>query len=313
MASIAYITDQNMIEYHRLNGNTVLNFWRPGTSSKKFADFHQGDFLFFLVKGTERGLKKEKGIVGYGKLEKIYSLNFNQMWRKYGTLNGYPTKKSLYEAMMKISKDKEMPKSLSCLELQEVVFFQAPIYLSELGIHISNHIESYVYLDKEDQIISTEILKKAQEVGIDSWSAMMNGTEIKVLKNDAVLNNISNIYQKIRYTLYTKYELQKLQKLSFSYMEKQNHVEWIRGSKNDFVSWNEKIITIHIPMIINIQDFDNKLQFIIGHIKLYQYYLKQDTLNKNIEIKLLCNMEPEEELKEIFKDLNILYEIERLG
>lgn len=313
MASIAYITDQNMIEYHRLNGNTVLNFWRPGTSSKKFADFHQGDFLFFLVKGTERGSKKEKGIVGYGKLEKIYSLNFNQMWRKYGTLNGYPTKKSLYEAMMKISKDKELPKSLSCLELSEVVFFQAPIYLSELGIHISNHIESYVYLDKEDQLISTEILKKAQEVGIDSWSAMMNGTEIKVLKNDAVLNNISNIYQKITYTLYSKYELQKLQKLSSSYMETHEQCEWLRGSKNDFVSWDEKHITIHIPMIINIQDFENKLQLIIGHIQMYQFYLKQDTLNTNIEIKLLCNIEPNEETIELLQYIKISYEIEKLG
>ena len=61
---------------------------------KKFADFHEGDFLFFLAKGTERGRKREKGIVGYGIYHKSTQMKFEQMWRKYKTLNGYPSKKN---------------------------------------------------------------------------------------------------------------------------------------------------------------------------------------------------------------------------
>jgi hypothetical protein len=74
MSSIAYITDKNMIEFHRLNGNSTINFWRPSIG-KRFTDFHPGDLLFFLAKGTERGSTKEKGLIGYGtiwNLEWVY-------------------------------------------------------------------------------------------------------------------------------------------------------------------------------------------------------------------------------------------------
>ena len=58
MASIAYITDKKMIEYHRLNGNHSINFWKP-SNTKKISDFHNGDLLFFLAKGTDKGKNKE--------------------------------------------------------------------------------------------------------------------------------------------------------------------------------------------------------------------------------------------------------------
>ena len=59
MASIAYITDKKMIEYHRLNGNHSINFWKP-SNTKKISDFHNGDLLFFLAKGTEKGKNKDR-------------------------------------------------------------------------------------------------------------------------------------------------------------------------------------------------------------------------------------------------------------
>lgn len=91
MASIAYITDKKMIEYHRLNGNHSINFWKP-SNTKKISDFHNGDLLFFLAKGTEKGKNKEKGLIGYGRLQKSYTLTFSQMWNRYDTKNGYPDK-----------------------------------------------------------------------------------------------------------------------------------------------------------------------------------------------------------------------------
>ncbi len=38
MASIVHVTDKDMIEFHRLNGNDAFNFWRAG-SKMKFTDF----------------------------------------------------------------------------------------------------------------------------------------------------------------------------------------------------------------------------------------------------------------------------------
>ena len=52
MASIVYVCDLNMIEYHRLNGHNTINFWRL-SQNRRFTDFHEQDYLFFLVKGTE--------------------------------------------------------------------------------------------------------------------------------------------------------------------------------------------------------------------------------------------------------------------
>ena len=99
MASIAYITDRNMIEFHRLNGNRTMNFWRP-SNSKKFTDFKPGDLLFFLAKGSERGRHREKGIVGYGRFQKAHTLSFRQMWNVYGTENGYASEDELYDAIV---------------------------------------------------------------------------------------------------------------------------------------------------------------------------------------------------------------------
>lgn len=114
MASIAYITDKNMIEFHRLNGNHSINFWKP-SNTKKISSLNTGDLLFFLAKGTEKGRKKEKGIIGYGKFQKSYTLTFAQMWNKYKTMNGYPTKKALGDAIAKITKNHKLPDYLNCL------------------------------------------------------------------------------------------------------------------------------------------------------------------------------------------------------
>ena len=74
MASIAYVTDRKMIEFHRAYGNQMMNFWRP-SSMKQFSQFNPGDYLFFLAKGTERFNGKEKGIVGYGKYNSAHTMS----------------------------------------------------------------------------------------------------------------------------------------------------------------------------------------------------------------------------------------------
>jgi len=172
MSSIAYITDKQMIEYHRLNGNSTINFWRP-SSSKRFTNFNPGDLLFFLAKGTENR-HGEKGIIGYGRYTKLGQYSFNQMWQTYGTLNGYEDMPSFKDAMLKMTKNKQIRGRYSCLELTDIVFFQAPVYLSEFGVKISKTIESYIYLDKEDPDMTSKILIKANEIGVDAWSSAVS-------------------------------------------------------------------------------------------------------------------------------------------
>ena len=75
MSSIVYVTDNKMIEYHRLNGNTTMNFWRL-SSQKNFSNFIKGDLLFFYTK--ERALQKERSIAGFGVFKEINKLTLKK-------------------------------------------------------------------------------------------------------------------------------------------------------------------------------------------------------------------------------------------
>ena len=184
MASIAYITDKNMIEFHRLNGNHTMNFWRL-SGQRKFTHFSKGDYLFFLAKGSEHRITREKGVIGYGKLEFTKTMTFTQMWNQYGTLNGFKTKEEFRETVLKVSKSKTIPKSMHSLFLKEIIFFNYPLYLSEIGIHVSANLESFTYLDRDGVSATTKILKKAQMIGIDQWQfAMDDQLNVQIFKKD---------------------------------------------------------------------------------------------------------------------------------
>lgn len=173
MASIAYIADKKMIEYHRINGNQTMNFWRL-SSQRKFTHFYRGDYLFFLAKGSEHKVTKEKGIVGYGKLDFSKTMTLTQMWKEYAELNGFGTKAEFKDAVLKVTKSKSIPKSMHSLFLKEVIFFKYPLYLSEINIHVSSNLESYFYLDRHGVSATVKILKKAEEIGIDTWQVALD-------------------------------------------------------------------------------------------------------------------------------------------
>lgn len=273
MASIAYITDRNMIEFHRLNGNRTMNFWRP-SNSKKFTDFKPGDLLFFLAKGSERGRHREKGIVGYGRFQKAHTLSFRQMWNVYGTENGYASEDELYDAIVKVSKNKKMPKLMNCLYLTDVVFFQAPIYLSEIGVALSNKVESYIYLDKEDPQATSKVLNKAKETGVDMWMAAMSETlgQNFDLEEEQIKHQLSQIIEKAGDSFYTESEKKRLRRLARQTMdqkaEEKKIIELIKGSKTELVCYTGERIEILIPFVYTSKDFYRKLQYLIGHCAL---------------------------------------------
>ena len=180
MASILHICDAQMIEFHRINGNKTINFWRP-SPSKRFSNFHIGDYLFFYVRLANR---KEKAIVGYGHLAKITSMSFNNMWNTYKEENGYASKEAFKEAIIRLNKDNIVPAKLTGLYLHDVAFFQSPLFLSEIGIHISKRLESYCYLDKEDDMATAKVLRYANEVGLDLWTSMISNDNSDNFKKD---------------------------------------------------------------------------------------------------------------------------------
>lgn len=308
MASIAYVTDKNMIEYHRLNGNHAINFWKP-SNSKKISSLNSGDLLFFLAKGTEKGRRKEKGILGYGKFTKKYTLTFAQMWTKYGTMNGYPTKEVLEEAITKVTKNHKMPEYLSCLLLEDVVFFQYPVYLSEIGMEISNRIESYIYIDKNDMLNTSKILDLANTIGTDIWSSLFHKDNESTFKIDAQIQTIQNIYEKIKSNYYSTYDENRLFHYIQTNIHKYINAKMIGNSKTEFISVEEEMIYICIPCIVNTNDFLRKIQFVIGHYFMYEGYIAKSMFKNEIKVKIIFNQNISDELKELLQNMHIIYEI----
>lgn len=192
MASIVYVSDSRMIDFHRMNGSSSMNFWR--LSDKKFTRFSSGDYLFFLDKKERKG--KEKGLIGYGTCASIRSMSLGAMWKLYKEANGYATKEDLKQAIEKISKTKQVPKKLNCIFLSDVIFFQGPIFLSEFGIKLPTSLESFTYLERDGKDITSELLVKSRLVGIDVWTRALNANlESSSIEEDIVLNDLSTLFQ----------------------------------------------------------------------------------------------------------------------
>lgn len=308
MAAIAYITDKNMIDFHRLNGNHTINFWKPSTS-KKISNLKQGDLLFFLAKGTERGKQKEKGLMGYGKFQKSYTMNFQAMWSKYEIQNGYATRDGLEEAICKVTKNHRLPNMLNCLQLEEVVFFQYPIYLSEIGMQVSNKLESYLYIDKENLYNTDKILKIANQFGVDVWSKVFEQEHTHNFKKDAQIQIIHNIYEVIKSNYYSTYEEARLAHFIQDYQKHHTNTQAIRNSKTEFIEIREDRLWICLPCLINTSEIQKKLQYIIGHYMLYSSYIKNSGYEKEIQPFIIFDKEIDEELKRHLHNLQINYQV----
>ncbi len=275
MASIAYVTDGNMIEFHRLNGHRTMNFWRP-TANKRFADFNQGDVLFFLAKGTEHGRRREKGIVGFGRFAKAHSMSFSKMWNTYGIENGYATKEELYDAILKVSKSGTIPKMMNCLYLVDVAFFQVPIYLSEIGMNISNRIESYIYLDKEDPSVTAKILKIANEnSGLDMWTmALSEQDDHDIFQKEEIRHQLSVISQQCAISLHAEKDKRALQKIRKNHLALNDEIESIKGSREEMLLLEDDSVTVLFPFVASTKDYEKRKQLLIGHIWTFNEQVK---------------------------------------
>lgn len=269
MSSIAYITDQDMIEYHRLHGNNRIVYWRP-SGQKKFQFFQHGDYLFFLTKGTEKGKQREKGIIGYGRYEQDERCGIHEMWEKYGVQCGYADETRLQNAIMKMNKNHKLPQQIQCLILNNIIFFQTPIYLSELDKTISKQIESYIYLDQE---LSWNILAQAQQAGIDYWTRYVEQHDHPI-QHDQDIIIVQNLREQLTVQELSKYEKKKT--IAFAKtMVIQKHGRYLAGATMDFACWKNNVSCFYLPCLLSLKTWKRNLLYTIAKAVIYQAACKE--------------------------------------
>ncbi|MGI6607741.1 MAG: hypothetical protein ACOX1F_02000 [Erysipelotrichaceae bacterium] len=303
MAAIAYVTDEKMIEYHRVNGSNSIVFWR--LSTKNFSGFNIGDLLFFLSKDITTKTRKEKGLVGYGRFTGSSSMSVSSMWRKYKTKTGYVSRKELYEAIEKSKKTEKIPEKINCLVLDRVVFFRSPIYLSDLGYKISNNLESFTYLDKHEGQQTLKILEEARKIGLDLWSSMQGTAD-----------EISFSQQLIQYKIATIIETLAIEnettKKYFKKVEKKysidNHL-CINNRHIGFINFG-KVNILYYIFQSNIRDFKDSYYKTIGQLVCLSSNIEQ-TIKEIIKIIVVSNREFTDSQIEMLNRINIGYVYEK--
>lgn len=295
MASIAYISDSNMLEYHRLNGNKTIVFWR--ISNKKFSDFMPGDLLFFLSKDSNKSQKSEKGIVGCGCYQGNSTLSINQMWNKYQQATGYGTKELLKEAIIKSNKTDEEPKKINCLKLQNVIFFQSPIYLSELGMKISANLESFTYLDKDQGDITLRVLEMADRMGPDCWSSAIN--EYDFFNHQILFHQLSTIFDLQNIAI--SFKNTSLQK---KVAEKYTDIMWLNRQKQSFLRIEEEN-TVYYLFSSNIKNQEENFYRSIGEIDYVRTIMEK---YGKIKLAVITDSKLNKLQKEYLKNRNIYLE-----
>ena len=261
MAAIAYITDSKMLELHRLNRHKTINFWRISINTN-FSDFMEGDLVFFLSKDKEHRQGNEKGIVGFGRLAYFTSGSIKTMWDRYGVNNGYRTLEEFKEAILRVSKDKRLPKKISGFYLENVTFFQ-PVYLSECGMQISDRVESYVYLKDEDVVV--KLLTLAKDAG-DIWSS----DNLKAIRAEELLYALFRTHRKIKDISMNDKAAKKAKKSLQQYTENNEGYRFVQDSVNELYKADDYNIEI---VFYRDKDTDDKLLF--GQMALYRYYMNK--------------------------------------
>ena len=291
MSSIAYVADEKMIEYHRLFGSRNINFWRL-SSQKRFKDFKKGDLLFFYTRSKH---SKKKGFVGYAHYDSTEKMSLKRMWKKYEQKNGYDNFEQLKDAIQTAARDNQIPEQMNCLYLTDVVFFVAPIYPEDIGIQISQKLESYCYLDQNDPQVTVRLLKLAEKVGIDIWSAAQSKESQDVFRKDELRHHLAVCAKEIGNSGLTEQETKKANKLS---KKLDDSFEYIRGSENDYLRIDDRDLIIAIPFVFTQKDYDMRKLELMGKLTMYKLYILRNHLDvDHVKFRILTEQEQPEILE----------------
>lgn len=270
MSSIAYVTDQEMIEFHRLCGNSDVNFWRLSARAG-FSDFKHGDLLFFYAYGQT---KRKKGFVGYAHFEGTSRLTLDQMWKRYGTRNGYADRRRLKEAIQLAARDGNVPETMNCLHLSDCVYFSSPVYPEDVGISINEKLESYTYLDRQDPSVTVRILRVAETIGIDNWSKSQNFEPDTIFMLDEVRQVLALIARELGKENVTPSERKRIRRQMNILLEE--GYERIRNSDSDLFKMDGDTVRIAFPFAAQANDRSQRIRDVLG--KMTWYRLKAEQL-----------------------------------
>ncbi len=297
MSSIAYVTNDQMLEYHRLCRNRSILFWRL-TTKNRFKDFRKGDLLFFFAKGKHSS--RNKSLVGYGHYMDTKKLSINQMWKLYGNKTGFDTKEQLSDAINKSAKG-EIPSQMLCLLLTDVVFFTSPVNPKSVGLDIPKNLESYTYLDREDPQVTVRILKEAERYGIDLWSYDDDVSPEDIFEKDEIRHILSLAHHDMGKEIGTERERIASHKLFKAQIQKDGW-EAVRDSKTDCVKITDHRVEIAIPLTYGATDKEARLRDFLGRMAMYTYYMKKISTSKSIQFVPLME-EGDAEMEALVKEL----------
>ena len=289
MSSIAYVTDEKMLEYHRLCCSRTILFWRLSTKNK-FTDFHSGDLLFFFARGAVN--KRKKGFIGYGHYVATRRLSLNQMWNLYGTKTGYDSRELLAEAIGHAAKG-EIPRTMQCLILKDIVFFVAPVYPKDVGIEIPAHLESYCYIDKDDPRVTARILRRASRLGIDLWTKDEDSVPETIFHQDEIRHFMANASVEMGKAELSQKERAAAHRLTKEKLKEEGW-EKVRGSDTDCLKLEKDHIEMALPFVCGVNDRTVRLQEVLGRMTLYSLKLSLENLKDRIVFSLLEETEDPE-------------------
>ena len=259
MASIAYITDSKLLEYHRLNQVNEINIWRLSTNIN-FRNFGPGDLLFFLSKDRKYMRKGEKGIVGYGRCATINCASVSTMWRRFEDRNGYQDAASFKEAIKKVAKDHKLPTKISSIYLTDLIFFSSPVYLSDCGKTISKSTESYIYIDDEE-LVTLRILESGKNA-IDFWTNDVDSSHIEA---EQIRHTLFHIHDKIAIAYPEGSATRKALK---EFLENNPDYNYIKDSKHSaYKIIEDRLYIVQAPLLMKDKIMEERIM--LGQKALY--------------------------------------------
>ena len=239
MSSIAYLADENMLQYHRMHGNRDINFWRVGV--RNFENFEPGDLLFFIDGKQRHPETREKGIIGYGFFKQIREMSVKRTWQQYKEENGYKSYERFEDAVLHMSKEDELPFKIQSIELNNVVYFNQAMFLGEFTEAININLESFIYLENKEV---NHLLEKGYDFGVDTWFKLNNPKlDREQIKKDIEIAKLRSVLAKIK-TDWTQDQSRLINQYSafnkvgnIAYLVKEDEVEIfipVSSAKNQF-------------------------------------------------------------------------------
>lgn len=273
-----------MIDFHRLRGNRTMVFWR--FSLKGFARFSEGDLFFFIDHRMRHPKTKEKGLVGYGRCSEIKNQSLSQAWKKYENKIGYNSYDEFKEAIRHYRKnDHRLPNQIQTIKLVNVIFFQQPVFLSEIEVPLSDRLESFTYIEEEGKDLSHQLFPIIKKIGVDSWMQSQNlNIDERDLERDY-------IHQKVRYNLSyieTKYNDKQIRILK-------NHTNGV-AINNIYYEYHGNSLKVFLPMTSRSQ-----IYYLLG-IKTAIESIVQEI---NCDFSLLTNIKVDRLIIDLLTHLNV--------